>query len=233
MNKTRFLQLATLLSFLACGLPVLAENLAGERPLYVPPDVDGKPDRLVGGASRSSAAIPRLSVLSPPTMGLTSRSQPVLYWSVPQAIETPVKIVIVGFMDRVNNRPPLLEIELPQVRAGTHRLALEDHQVALQPGTKYDWTLRFDWIPPEDRNAQGSAQPHPVMSRATLFYKPAPPDLAEQVSQAEPEALPAIYAQASYWYDSLAALEALLEQHPEDPRYLEWRSALLKQVALE
>lgn len=219
MNTTRLLRLATLLPVLACGFPALA----ADRPIYVPPDIDGKPDRLVGGASRSVAAAPRLSVLSPTTMGMTSDPQPVLYWSVPRDIETPVTIVILGFLDRANDRPPLLELELPQVRAGTHRLALEDHQVALQPRTKYDWTIRFDWIPPEDGNSHGDdqphpVQPHPVMSRATLFYQPAEPDLATQVSQVDPEALPAIYAQAGYWYDSLAALQALLEQHPEDPR---------------
>lgn len=229
MNSSRLLQLATLLPVLAGAFPALA----ADRPIYVPPDIDGKPDRLVGGASRSSAAMPQLSVLSPPTMGITSRPQPVLYWSVPQDIDTPVRIVIVGFLDRANNRPPLLDIELPNVRAGTHQIALKEHQVALQARTKYDWTIRFNWTPPGDSTSSGAAQPHPVMSRATLFYQPATPDLAAQAKTAEPDELPAIYAQAGYWYDSLAALEALLEQHPDDPRYLEWRSALLEQVALE
>lgn len=229
MNSSRFLRLVTLLPVLAGAFP----TLAADSPVYVPPDVDGKPDRLVGGASRSSAAMPRLSVLSPPTMGITSSPQPVLYWSAPQDIDTPVSIVIVGFLDRANNRPPLLDIELPKVRAGTHRIALKEHQIALKPGTKYDWTIRFNWTPPGGSQSSGNAQPQPVMSRATLFYQPAPPDLAAQAEQAEPDELPAIYAQAGYWYDSLAALQALLEQHPGDPRYREWRSALFEQVALE
>lgn len=60
MKVKRFLaQVVFLFSMFAFTMPVMAEM-----PVYVPP-VGAVPERLVGGASRSGEAPPRLTVLAP------------------------------------------------------------------------------------------------------------------------------------------------------------------------
>jgi hypothetical protein len=235
MKTRHLLRMALLLPIIAFTAPILAEDQAQEEPIYVPPDIDGQPDRLVGGASRSDTLTPRLTVLSPPTLGLTSHTQPVLYWFLSQDIATPIRLVIVNVADRLDldRQPPLLELQLERVRAGIHRLALAEHGIALQAGTRYDWSIEFAWPPPAGSEAQSDVQPVQVMSRSTLLYQPARTELAAQVSSAAADARPAIYARAGYWYDSLATLQDLIEQMPREPRYLNWRRSLFQQAALE
>ena len=227
MNLKYFIQAGILLSALCIGMLPIADD----GPVYAPKDVDGVTDRLEGTGSRTLfGEPPKLTVIAPSRAGWTSNAQPVLYWYVSQDIESPVDVSITEMPD--SSGKVLLEIKLEGVEAGFNRLDLRTKGVNLKLDVKYDWNITFTW-PPQAMQEAAGFEPIPVMSRATLIRKEASPELRQQVVEAKPESLPGLYAQAGFWYDSLATLGTLIEQNPDSRLYPNWRASLLKQESLD
>jgi hypothetical protein len=217
---------------LLAALSIHTSPLLADGPVYVPPNVDGVPDRLVGGASRSNVGVaPTLAVLAPQEPGWTSQPQPVLYWYISQDINTPITLSITDMAGVMEGKAPVLDIQLDAAQAGIQKLDLQTLQVKLESGVEYEWSIAFSW-PPEE-NVNSDTERSIVLTRATLMRKDPAETLARQVNQAKPEKLPSIYAQSGFWYDSLAALEDLITQQPEKTVYQNWRAALLQQEALD
>jgi hypothetical protein len=59
-----------------------------------------------------------------------------------------------------------------------------------------------------------------------------PAELKAKLAKAEKSDLPAIYAEAGLWYDTMAAISELIEAAPQDQALRQQRAALFSQVGL-
>ena len=103
---------------------------------YRPP-VRGAPASRVGGGSRGSADITgELAVLAPDHTGLTTRSQPTLYWYLSEPANARLDVTVTN--DKQID--PLLEqvIGIPKT-AGIQSLDLAKVGATLKPGVEYRW----------------------------------------------------------------------------------------------
>jgi hypothetical protein len=198
-----------------------SEAKAAPAPEYKPP-MRGAPGGRVGGGTRGTgreAFI--LSVLAPNHTGLTISEQPVLYWFISSASSLPVEITVVD----PQKSEPLLELQVkPPIVQGVHRIRLADHGVRLERGVVYQWYVAV--MPDAGRRSKD------ILAGGTIERVPAPGDLAARLAQAPKADQPVVYAEASLWYDAIAAFGELIDAAPQDRGLLERRSALLRQVGL-
>lgn len=190
-------------------------------PVYKPP-LRGAPGGRVGGGTRGTGReVFLLSVLAPDHSGLTVNEQPALYWFISTGTSAPVELTVTD----PNATQPLLELRIPPpVKAGVHRLRLADHGVKLAPGIAYRWYVSVV--------SESGRRSRDVLAGGAIERAAVPPGLDSRVSQAPPNELPFIYAEAGFWYDALAAVSELIEARPDDPALRKQRAALMAQVGL-
>lgn len=219
-----------LLLGLALGLPAGAEEQAADRPptetaesapkasppvLYVPPG-RGSVKTRVGGATRGSRSdLPRIQVLAPDHLGLTTTPQPNLYWVASAPVDAAVHFTLV----EQGAAKPLLEIEVPApTSAGTQVVRLAEHGVQLTEGRDYQWFVAL--VPdPEHRSKD-------VLAGGAIEYRSAESVLGAPREQADFER----FAQGGVWYDALDTLQQHLATDPAAGTKL---AALLAQAGLE
>jgi len=193
-----------------------------ELPVFVPRKRDA-PRARIGGATRGiPAALPRVEVLAPLSIGLTLEAQPDLYWHLPEKTGHRIDLTVV-----TDSAPePLLEITLPPAeRAGVQRVSLAEHGVTLAPGVPYQWFVAVVGDPDQrgrDRIAGGAIERVEV-----------PEDLAPKLTAASPETRAFVLAAGGIWYDAVSDLSKQIEAAPGDPAARLQRAALLDQVGLE
>jgi hypothetical protein len=195
---------------------------AGSSLSYKPPQ-RGAPGGRTGGGTRGLADTTLgLAVLAPKEhTGLTVNAQPALYWYLGQETKHPVHVTLT---DRQSVKP-LLEVRLvPPIQAGIQQVRLADHNIRLQPGVPYDWSVAI--VPDATQRSQDII----VMGTIELV---APPDgLQGQLTKAGKTDAPRLYAKAGLWYDAIAALSALIATAPQDMTLRQQRAALLEQEGL-
>ena len=71
------------------------------------------------------------------------------------------------------------------------------------------------------------------VTQGGILFKALPRQIVPRWNTGKEEQLPAIQAHSGYWYDALETLAKLIEQHPKDKIYRQWRTDLLHQVELD
>jgi Domain of Unknown Function (DUF928) len=190
-------------------------------PVYTPPK-RGAPGGRVGGATRGiQREVFILSVLAPDHSGFTTSDQPSLYWFISNSTSLPVELTV---MDPQGVQP-ILETRIPApVQAGVHRIRLADYNIRLAPGAAYRWFVSV--VPDADRRSKD------ILTVGAIERVEMPEGLKAKVAQAAKSDLPSIYAEASLWYDTVAAISEQIEAAPQDQALRKQRTALLAQVGL-
>jgi len=182
-----------------------------ERPVYVPPR-RGAPATRVGGGTRSGeSSMPKISPLSPEHTGLTAQGAPTIYWWLSEDHDGVFEFVVTE-LDAVQ---PLLKFRRQgPVTAGVHGFDLAAHQVTLEPGRVYQWSVAI--VRDEQRRS------HDIVGIATIERTTSPAAVGGG---------PAALAAAGMWYDAIAALsDSSSSTDAEDNRA--FRADLLEQVGL-
>lgn len=199
-----------------------ASEVKPTTPVYKPP-LRGAPAGRVGGGTRGVAGrdVFVLSALAPDHTGFTVSEQPSLYWFISADTSLPVEFAIID----PNGTDPLLEIALASpVKRGVHRIRLGDHGVKLAPGIAYRWSVTV--IPDSNRRSRD------ILASGVVERMAPPAELASQITAANMDRLPFIYAEAGIWYDALAAISELIVRSPRDEMLWRQRDSLLAQTGL-
>ncbi|QPK63696.1 DUF928 domain-containing protein [Methylomonas sp. LL1] len=169
--------------------------------LYKPPQTGAPAARIGGGTRGLSLSVANIQVLAPQQMALTGEAQPVLYWYASEASQQWIEITLL----KDGTDQPVLQKQLPPIAsAGLQSFSLADHDVSLEAGQDYHWSVAL--INDVENLKQET-------SKAGLRYQMPPSKLNSAEKLAE----------AGYWYD---ALQQLVESR--SPRANE----LLSQIGL-
>jgi hypothetical protein len=197
--------------------PIAARPTVQQTPVYKPPLL-GAPATRVGGASRNGfASSLTLSVLAPESTGLTSRTQPTLYWYVAKGLTTPLEFIL----NDDHSIKPLVEMTVSAAQPGIHALRLS---YPLKIGVEYQWAM-VAVVDPEQRAGD-------LIASGTIRRVAPSPALTAQLSQVGPAERALLYAQEGFWYDAIATLSEQIDTHPVHLHWREQRAALLDQVGL-
>lgn len=180
-----------------------AQPLSQEAPSpeYKPPP-RGAPGGRVGGASRGTykpaAPLPTIELLAPSDhTGLTASPAPDLYFYVSGPVLWPTQFTI----SAPGQPAPVIEVNIPPPStAGVYGLRLADYRVRLEPGIVYTWSVSTI-LDPNTRSRD-------IVASATLLLGAPDPAVENAVRTATPARRAALYAQAGFWYDAVAAAES-------------------------
>jgi hypothetical protein len=204
-----------------------AKRSALDTLIYVPHDY-GAPEVTETGGARGAAQadteLPDLLVLAPPRLSRTLSAQPTLYWYVSGPSSVPLRLTLLDFEG--TSPEPLLELEFdPVPAAGVYSASLAAHDVRLEQGRLYEWSVALE-IDQEGYSNE------PV-AKTIMAAKEADPALLAKIADAPALARIEALAAAGYWYD---ALDLLAQQIAADDRSQPWRelrAGLFEQVALQ
>jgi len=217
---------ALLLSSLVPGVTLYADEVVPETvmPVYKPP-LRGAPLARMGGGTRGTGDdAPVVTVLTPEHMGLTSQSQPVLYWYLSRvAPAARYEFVLIAEDDY----DPLVETALQGINsAGIQRIKLADHAVSLKPGVSYQWSVAVIMD-----STQRSSN---ILSSGMIEYIEPAEGIMTRVENAAGDERIGQYAGAGLWYDALQSLDEMIASNPGDAARLQkMRASLLSQVGLD
>ena len=190
-------------------------------PVYIPPKRGAPGGRVGAGTRGTQREVFVLTVLVPDQGGFTTSEQPSLYWFISKSTSLPVELTV---MDPQGVQP-ILETQLPApVTAGVHQVRLSDFNVRLAPGAAYRWFVSL--VPDPNRRSKD------ITTGGTIERVEMPEGLKAKVAQAAKSDLPSLYGEAGLWYDTIAAISALIEAAPQDQILRKQRTALLAQVGL-
>jgi hypothetical protein len=194
-------------------------------PFYVPPQLPtskhGSPKGRVGGGTRSDEDLPILAALAPDHVGLTAQAQPSLFWYLSSTTTSPIEVVI---MNPQKIEPLFVKRFHPPFTPGIQRVRLAEHNVSLATGVLYQWFIAL--IPDPTQRSKD------IVARGHIERTQLPEALQTRLTQAREDEAPALYAEASLWYDALTALADLIEATPQETQFRQQRAALLEQVGL-
>ena len=189
---------------------------------YRPP-MRGAPASRVGGASRGVGdATLELSVLAPDHTGLTTKSQPTLYWYLSKPANARLDVTVISD-DKID---PLLEkvIGIPK-SAGIQRLDLATAGTTLEPGVEYRW---FVSVTPDEEQRSND-----IVASGTIEYTAPDADLERMIATSGELDQAGIYAENGVWYDAIDSLSRAIERNPGDASLHALRAAMLEQVGLK
>jgi len=189
-------------------------------PIYKPPKGIGAPGGRIGGGSRGQEAL-ALFALVPDHLGLTINNQPTLYWYLSQPVHYPLVLTV----NDENQVKPILETILTTTpTAGIHSMPLQNFNIKLDLDREYQWFVSLA-VDPENpsKNIIAGGRIQRVLPQEGLL---------QQLRNAEPHQVTAIYSEAGLWYDALASISDLIKMRPNDSDYRVGRKALLEQVDL-
>ncbi|MDM8558164.1 DUF928 domain-containing protein [Candidatus Parabeggiatoa sp. HSG14] len=140
--------------------------------------------------------------LVPEQTGLTSRSQPKLYWYISEPVDTDFLLTVkpvANAKKRRRVRALVDDMELSfAVDKGIHALSLAEYGVKLREGVEYEWTLSLVcdvYNLSLNRTVGGGIK----------YISPAP-TLANRIQQTSQSKLPYLYAKNNLWYDAVDLL---------------------------
>jgi hypothetical protein len=167
-------------------------------PDYKPPP-RGAPGGRVGGASRGTVKatmpLPTIELIAPDGhAGLTTIATPALYFYVSQPISWSTRFTI-----SAPSRPdPVVEVNIPAPQqAGVNAIRTADYHVQLQPGVLYTWSVSVILNP--------KAPSRDVVASASLLRVTPDPVIESALRGAPASRRAALFAQAGFWYDAVAA----------------------------
>jgi hypothetical protein len=190
-------------------------------PVYAPPR-RGIPLTRVGASARGRHdSMPVVVVITPEHTGLTGTPQPDLYWYLSKATRTRFQFAIVNEVQV----EPIMDIssngDLP---AGFNHIDLRAHDITLEPGIVYQWSVALVQDPVKRADD--------IISSGQIEYAEIPAALHAQLENATPDEAVRALAEAGYWYDTFARLSQMITAEPGNTTLQEERAALLEQVGL-
>jgi hypothetical protein len=189
---------------------------------YSPP-LRGAPASRVGGGSRGVGETTlELSVLAPDHTGLTTKSQPTLYWYISKPANARLDVTVIN--DEAID--PILESVVGTPKsAGIQQLDLATAGTKLEPGIEYRW---FVSVTPDEEQRSND-----VIASGTIQYNPPDADLESRIAKADERTMASIYAENGVWYDAIDSISRAIQQNPEDATLRAQRATLLEQVGLK
>jgi hypothetical protein len=178
--------------------PAAQDEGASAIPDYKPP-ARGAPGGRVGGASRGTVKatmpLPTIELLAPDgNAGQTTSPTPILYFYVSQPITWRIQFTISAPL-----RPdPVIEVNIPAPhQAGVYAIRTADYHAQLQPGVLYTWSVSVILNP--------KAPSRDIVASASLLRTAPDPTLESALHGVPPSRRAALFAQAGFWYDAVAA----------------------------
>ena len=181
--------------------------------LYKPIGRGAPAGRVDAGSRGDGDEVASLYVLAPEHVGLTTRSQPSLFWFQTAPTRLPFEISLL----KPNDPEPVLRVRRTDASAGGFQhLDLVDHGVSLAPGVDYQWVVALI-RDPESRSRD-------IISSGWIRHV----DKRDSPHGSSP----AHYAAEGIWYDAVAELFKKIVARPRDPQLAADRRDLLTQVGL-
>ncbi|MEI6084974.1 MAG: DUF928 domain-containing protein [Verrucomicrobiota bacterium] len=210
---------------LSSAMPVRAEEAAPKTPpaiVYRAAKGSAPAARVTGGSRGAGDATLTLDVLAPDDTGLTTQEQPSLFWYQSKPATAKFELTLL----EENKVKPVLQVKVDRsATAGIQRLRLADHGIKLTPGVEYRWVVALV-TDPNNRSTD--------LVASGFIERVAPSaELQAKLAGATPSSLPAIYAAAGIWHDSLSSLSDLIAAQPDNKAWQEQRADLLRQVGLK
>ncbi len=199
------------------------EEPAWKQPASDVPPTRGSVGARTGGGTRGRAEAPRIAVLAPDHIGLTTRAQPALAWFLSAETTAPVELTVIAD----GAVAPLVVKQLPSPqRAGIHVVDLAELGVQLAEGTTYDWYVALV-LDPNARDAD-------VVAGGAIARRAPTPELVAELAADEPSYR--VLARHGIWYDAIADLSAAVDAAPSGTpaghALRAERAALLEQVGV-
>jgi len=206
--------------------PAIASKPPSSGSLVYNPPKRGVPGGRVGGGTRGGESGPVMLPLAPDHVGLTTQTQPTLYWYLSKPTNYPIEFTLVD----VKATTPILERRLSSSnQAGIQAIRLADYGISLVPGVTYRWYVSLIYgseASSRDLVAGGAME----VAGGTV----------ELVDQAEARRLTDTvkgdqvqrFAEAGLWYDAINAVSDQIQGHPQDRMFRMQRASLLEQVGL-
>jgi Domain of Unknown Function (DUF928) len=139
--------------------------------------------------------LPTIELLAPDgNAGQTMSPTPILYFYASQPITWPTQFTISAPL-----RPdPVIEVNIPAPhQAGLYAIRTADYHVQLQASVLYTWSVSAILNP--------KAPSRDIVASASLLRTAPDPTLESALHGAPPSRRAALFAQAGFWYDAVAA----------------------------
>ncbi|MFZ2446247.1 MAG: DUF928 domain-containing protein [Syntrophobacteraceae bacterium] len=205
--------LAVALAFMCCPYAALSQEgrgAPGAAGMGAPGAVQAGPSALVykppmrgapAGGGRIAAAVRGaegdalvLIALAPDHVGVTSQSQPVLYWYISKPTSSRIEF---SLNDELKSQT-LFKTELAAPKkGGILEIKLADYNVELSAGVVYQWFVSVEADPGQPAKD--------VYNGGSIVYQEPSPDLKKRVASAGSAGAAGIYAGEGLWYDALTA----------------------------
>lgn len=199
------------------GKPLAIRSAIIYKPLPrdVSPSVASESTRGMGG----EAAM--LQVLAPVHTGLTTQPQPALYWYARAPVAARFEFALLD-KDGTN---PLLEVRTDSEKVtGIQKLDLGDHNISLQPGLAYQWSVAL--VMDEGSRTAG------VTASGVIERMEPGEGLTSRIENSHGTDLVDVYASEGIWYDALETISTMIDKSPEDQGLMAIRASLLDQIGL-
>jgi hypothetical protein len=205
----------------ATGSPAHNPVIEQSRITYKPPLTDDSRDGENGSTRDTSEEASVLQVLAPDHVGLTTQSQPTLYWYT----STPVAVRLEVTRIEEDKTSTLLKVEPDTNKdAGIQQLDLGEHNISLQPGVVYQWSVAL---------VTGESSPsRELLSRGDIKRIEPGEGLTSRIKRSQGTKLVNVYASEGIWYDALQTISSMIDKSPEDKNLGAIRTSLLEQVGL-
>ena len=191
---------------------------------FQPPD-RGAPSTTAGGATRGSgfcvtSKMPMTVLVPSSRIGLTTKARPTFFVYIPPTSAKSAEFVL---QDAQDNEIYRTTIELPSI-SGIVSLSLPETAPSLKVDQDYLW--QFSVIcQPNDRFKD-------VFVSAWVQRVKPTKTVTDTLKRVAPRDRPNVYAQASFWYDSLSSLAELRRSKPNDASLTRSWTQLLNSVGL-
>lgn len=182
-----------------------------------------------GGSRAGGAKLPSLSVLTPDHVAFTTQAQPSLFWfqdgPAPKGVNARFELTLVD----PKNPQPVLKVgnalsSQQDVGPGVRRIQLARHNVKLDPGVAYKWSVA---LVPDSKNRSQD-----LVASGAIKMIPPSPELTAELANADADKVSA-FAAKGVWYDALTALSDQIDAAPKDATLRASRADLLQQVGLK
>lgn len=182
--------------------------------IYKPIGRGAPAGRVDAGSRGDGDEVASLYVLAPEHVGLTTHSQPTLFWFQTAPARLPFEISIL----KPNDPTPVLHIRRSNAASsGFQHLDLADHGVSLAPGVDYQWVVALVRDP--------QSRSRDIVSSGWIRHVGPKEGLARSSDSAA-------FAAEGIWYDAVTALFSQIAIHPHDAQLAADRRDLLTQVGL-
>jgi len=185
----------------------------------------GTPRTTAGGATRSFCVIGStpLTILAPEAQpGLTTVSHPTFFVYVPHTVAKSAEFVIKNDQDEDIYRS---SVEIKSDTAGILQIKLPENAPALETGESYKWYFALKCNVGDRLND----------ALVSAWITREAPDLELQSKlndRSSPREKAEVYADAGYWYDTLAQMALLRQSNPNSAQIQQEWAQLLESVKL-